>query len=90
MSPLETAIRFFPEIALGIALNLCTGLFIDKINVSYLVTISSIVTVVAPLVMALTNPAWGYWLGGFWAALTCPFSGDGIANLSVFLFCCRR
>jgi MFS-type transporter involved in bile tolerance (Atg22 family) len=76
-SALTSAIKFFPEVIVGILLNLCTGLLVHRINVRYLVTISSVLTVASPLIIALTNPDWSYWVGGFWAVLTCPFSADG-------------
>ncbi|KAK3383204.1 integral membrane protein [Lasiosphaeria ovina] len=86
LSGLEAAIRFLPEIAAGVLLNLCTGLFVHKVHVSHLITVTSILTVVSPLLMALINPASGYWIGSFWAVLLCPFNVDVIftvANLII-------
>ncbi|KAM0270251.1 hypothetical protein ACHAQH_009491 [Verticillium albo-atrum] len=86
LSALEAAIRFFPEVVVGIVLNLFTGLFVHKINASYLITISSVLTCAAPLIMALIDPAWNFWVAAFWAALTCPFGVDVIftvANLII-------
>ncbi|KAM0325913.1 hypothetical protein ACHAQA_007216 [Verticillium albo-atrum] len=86
LSALDAAIRFFPEVIVGILLNLFTGLFVHKINASQLITGSSILTLIAPLIMALINPAWNYWIAAFWAVLTCPFSVDVIftvANLII-------
>ncbi|KAG7129018.1 MFS-type transporter 1 like protein [Verticillium longisporum] len=77
LSVLDAAIRFFPEVVVGILLNLLTGLFVHKINANLLITVSAALTCVAPLIMALVDPTWNFWVAAFWAALLCPFSVDG-------------
>ncbi|KAF3345622.1 hypothetical protein VD0002_g2349 [Verticillium dahliae] len=86
LSALDAAIRFFPEVVVGILLNLFTGLFVHKINANLLITVSAALTCVAPLIMAFIDPAWNFWVAAFWAAIVCPFSVDVIftvANLII-------
>lgn len=81
VNALGAAIRFFPEVALGIILNLCTGLFVDRIHANHLITGSSIIATASPLIMALIDPEWNYWRAAFWAVLLCPVNVDGTCPL---------
>lgn len=78
VSALGAAIRFLPEVILGMTLNLCTGIFVDRVKANHIVTVSSVITTVSPFIMALINPEWGYWRAAFWAVLLCPVNTDGM------------
>jgi hypothetical protein len=59
------------------AMNLATGLLVHKIPLVWLVTVTSALSVAAPMLMALINPSWPYWYAGFPAQILQPLSPDG-------------
>lgn len=62
---------------LGTILNIVTGLIVDKFPVMYLVLVSSALSAIAPLLMAINSPRWPYWYAAFPAQLFEPLSPDG-------------
>ena len=76
LSSLQTALRFLPEVASGAAFNILTGFFAHKFHAGYLVSITTLLSAIAPLLMAITNPTWSYWYTAFWAMLILPISAD--------------
>ena len=77
LSPLQASVRFLPSMILGTILNIVTGLIVDKFPVMYLVLISSALSAIAPLLMAINSPRWPYWYAAFPAQLFEPLSSDG-------------
>ena len=77
LSPLQASVRFLPSMLLGTMLNIVTGLIVDKFPVMYLVLISSALSAMAPLLMAINSPRWPYWYAAFPAQLFEPLSPDG-------------
>ncbi|KAL8721628.1 MAG: hypothetical protein Q9225_001717 [Loekoesia sp. 1 TL-2023] len=76
LSSLQTALRFLPNVVSGAAFNICTGFYAHKFQAGYLVSITTLLSSLAPLLMALTNPTWSYWYTAFWAMLILPVSAD--------------
>lgn len=76
LTSLQTALRFLPEVFSGAILNILTGFYAHKFHAGYLVSISTLLSGIAPLLMAITNPSWSYWYSAFWAMLILPVSAD--------------
>ena len=77
LSALQTSLRFLPSIVSGSVLNIWTGLYAHKFRADYLVSITTLVSAGAPLLMALINPKESYWYSAFWAMVISPLSADG-------------
>ncbi|KAJ5625124.1 major facilitator superfamily domain-containing protein [Penicillium lagena] len=83
---IQAALRFFPNIIIGIILNLGTGLLVHRLHANYLVVVSSVLSAGSPLLMAIIDPEWSWWYCAFWAVLLGPLSADVIftvANLII-------
>ena len=78
MSPFDTSIRLLPNVIIGVILNLSTGLFVHLVQVNYLVIVVSIIAAIAPLLMAIIDPNWNYWICAFWGVLLGPVAIDGM------------
>ena len=77
LSPIETAIRYLPNIAAGSILNILTGLIVHRVAVNYYVVIISALCSISPLLMAIIHVDWSWWLAGFWVNFLLPISVDG-------------
>lgn len=82
LSPIQASLRFLPSIIIGVILNISTGLFVQHMQVDYLVTISSVLAAASPLLLALTDPAWPFWYTAFWSILLSPVSVDVIFTIA--------
>ncbi|KAJ5919435.1 hypothetical protein N7466_010378 [Penicillium verhagenii] len=86
LSAIQAALRFLPNVIIGIVINLGTGLLIHRLRANYLVIITSAFSAISPLLMALIDPDWSWWYCVFWAMLLGPLSADAIftvANLII-------
>jgi nitrate/nitrite transporter NarK len=75
-SVIQTSIYFLPNILAGVALNVLTGLLVHRIRADHLVLFTSILSAVPPLLMAIINREWSWWLCAFPAMLLLPASAD--------------
>lgn len=80
LSALQTSLRFMPAVVSGAIVNISTGLFVHKIRADYLVIVTTLVSGISPLLLALINPSWPYWYAAFWAMLISPLSCDGMSS----------
>jgi hypothetical protein len=64
-------------VAAGIVTNLATGVLVRKTPANILVAVSSGITVISPILMAVITPDWIYWAVAFPAVLLSPISSDG-------------
>ena len=85
LSALQSSIRFFPSIVVGVALELSTGFFIHRLSVLRLVLISSLLSAGAPLLMALINSQWPYWYDAFFAQILSYFSVDVLFTVGILI-----
>ena len=69
----------------GAALNLTTGILVDKVQPVWLVTVSSILCAGSPLLLALINPGWPYWTAAFPAQLLQPISADVLFTVGLIV-----
>jgi MFS family permease len=84
-SALTASLYLLPSLLVGTLLNLSVGIFVDRVPVRWLVTISSLLCAVAPLMMALVDPGWNYWLLEFWAQILSPMSGDVLFTVGLVI-----
>lgn len=82
LTPLQAAIRFLPNLILGVLVEIIIGAFIHKMPVVPIVMLTGVLSSISPLLMALVDPHWSYWLAIFWAMLLLPIAVD-----SEFLCC---
>ncbi|KAJ6010359.1 major facilitator superfamily domain-containing protein [Penicillium sp. IBT 35674x] len=86
LSAIQAALRFLPNVIIGIIVNIGTGLLVHRLRANYLVLITSILSAASPLLMAIIDPKWSWWYCVFWVMILCPLSADVIftvANLII-------
>lgn len=77
LSAFQAALRFLPNVVIGILLNLGTGLLVHRLHADHLVLVSTFLSAGSPLLMAIIDPTWSWWYCAFWAVLLGPLSADG-------------
>jgi nitrate/nitrite transporter NarK len=85
-SPLGTALRFLPAPVSGALANVGVGLLVHRIRGDWIVVLTSIVSALASLLMAIIDPSWSYWRCAFVAQFFNPVGADGmftVANLLI-------
>ncbi|CAD0095961.1 unnamed protein product, partial [Aureobasidium mustum] len=85
-SALGTAVRFLPAPVSGALANIGVGLLVHRIRGDWIVVLTSIVSALASLLMAIINPRWSYWRCAFVAQFFNPVGADGmftVANLLI-------
>ncbi|KAJ5333014.1 uncharacterized protein N7506_006797 [Penicillium brevicompactum] len=86
LSAFQAALRFLPNVIIGILLNVGTGLLVHRLHADHLVLVSTFLSAGSPLLMAVIDPSWSWWYCAFWAVLLGPLSADvifTIANLII-------
>ncbi|KAJ5792016.1 major facilitator superfamily domain-containing protein [Penicillium pulvis] len=86
LSAIQAAVRFLPNVIIGIIVNIGTGLLVHRLRANYLVLITSILSAASPLLMAIIDPKWSWWYCVFWVMILGPLSADVIftvANLII-------
>jgi MFS family permease len=84
-STLFTSLRLLPNLLVGATINLTVGMFVDKVSVRWLVSVSSFLSIMAPLMMAVVNPSWNYFYMEFWAQGLAPLSGDVLFTVGILI-----
>lgn len=77
LSAIQAALRFLPNVIIGIILNLGTGLLVHRLHANHLVLVTTALSAGSPLLMAIIDPKWSWWYCAFWAVLLGPLSADG-------------
>ncbi|KAL8873632.1 MAG: hypothetical protein Q9174_000933 [Haloplaca sp. 1 TL-2023] len=85
LSALQAAIRFLPTIVTGIVANIAVGLLVHRIKANWIVVISSVLSCVSPLIMAMVKPKATYWAFAFPAIVLNPIAADGVFTISNLL-----
>jgi MFS family permease len=78
----QAALRFLPLVVIGLATNVVAGLVVDKVGASTLMLIGGILSAASPIIFALQDPGWSYWVSGFPAMLLSAISTDLLFNIS--------
>ncbi|KAJ5685825.1 hypothetical protein N7536_008444 [Penicillium majusculum] len=61
LSAFQAALRFLPNVIIGIVLNIGTGLLVHRLHADHLVLVSTFLSAGSPLLMAIINPNWSWW-----------------------------
>jgi nitrate/nitrite transporter NarK len=85
LSALQASLRLLPALIIGTILNLTTGLFVDKLPPLWVVTASSVICAVSPLLMAVAKPDEPYWYNALFAQLLMPVSGDILFTVGLII-----
>ncbi|KAK5989466.1 MFS-type transporter 1 [Cladobotryum mycophilum] len=72
VAPMAASVRLIPNVVVGVILNPITGLFVQRVKCYKLLTGTALVAAISPLLMALINPAWSWWICAFWAVALGP------------------
>ncbi|OPB41125.1 MSF transporter [Trichoderma guizhouense] len=75
-SALHASMQILPSLISGALANISTGIFVNRMPVMWSILVSSTLSTVAPLLMALVNPSWPYWYDAFFAQILAPLSCD--------------
>ncbi|KAI0814689.1 MFS general substrate transporter [Xylaria sp. FL0064] len=84
-SALGASLRILPSLIAGAIINLSTGLFVNRAPVMWSVLVTSTISAVAPLLMAVINPAQPYWYGAFFAQILSPLSCDVLFTVGLLV-----
>lgn len=82
---LGSAVRFLPDTVSGIITNVLVALLVHRVRANWIVIFSTILTVAAPLLMAIAQPEWTYWAVEFPAVFLVAIAADGIFTVSNLL-----
>ncbi|OAA45015.1 Major facilitator superfamily domain, general substrate transporter [Metarhizium rileyi] len=85
LSALQTGLRIMPSLLVGVVLNFTTGLFVDRVPALWIVTGSSIICSVSPLLMAVIKVQSPYWTNAFIAQLLAPVSTDVLFTVGLII-----
>ncbi|KAI1420908.1 MFS general substrate transporter [Xylaria sp. FL1777] len=84
-SALGASLRILPSLIAGAIINFSTGVFVNRVPVMWLVLVTSVISAVAPLLMAVINPAQPYWYGAFFAQILSPLSCDVLFTVGLLV-----
>ncbi|KAL8377832.1 hypothetical protein RB595_008492 [Gaeumannomyces hyphopodioides] len=84
-SSLTASLFLLPNVVVGTALSLMTGVFVHRLSARWLTGGSSLLCAASPLLMALVEPAWSYWHGQFWAQVLVPVSADVLFTVGLII-----
>ena len=71
--------------AVGLVLEVTTGLFVHRFSVMLLVVFSSLLSAGSPLLMAVVNIKWPYWYDAFFAQILMYFSVDVLFTVGILI-----
>ena len=85
LSAFQASIRFLPSVTVGAILNFTTGMLVHRVSAFYLVIITSLLSLGAPLLMALIQPQWPYWYDAFPAQFLAVLGVDVIFTVGLLI-----
>lgn len=81
-STMATSLQFLPMVVSGVFVNFLSGYLVKRVSSYYLVLAATIITAVAPLLLALIPVGSTYWTYGFWATAISPVAVDVLFPVS--------
>ncbi len=69
-SALGASLRILPALIMAILTNISTGYFVNRMLVMWVVLISSALSAISPLLMAVIDLQWPYWYMAFIAQVS--------------------
>ncbi|KAE8146900.1 major facilitator superfamily domain-containing protein [Aspergillus avenaceus] len=85
LTGLDTALRFIPTPITGLLSSLVTGLVLHRCRADAIINITTVISAVSPLIMALVNPDWPYWRCAFVAICLNSIAADSLFTVSNIL-----
>ncbi|KAF3025958.1 hypothetical protein E8E14_014979 [Neopestalotiopsis sp. 37M] len=82
VSLLDTSLRFLPQPVAGAAIGFSIGFLVHRVKANYIILISTVVSTVAPLLMALASPQQSYWSAAFPALTLNAIGADCLYTVS--------
>lgn len=68
-SALGASVRILPALVMAVMTNISTGYFVNRMSVMWVVLVSSGLSAISPVLMAVIDPQWPYWYMAFFAQL---------------------
>ena len=85
LSALQTALRFLPAPVSGLLANVIMAFIVHRVRADWIVITATIITCIAPLLMAVVNIRWTYWACAFPAILINPVAEGALFTISNLL-----
>ncbi|WYZ43413.1 hypothetical protein EsH8_VI_001112 [Colletotrichum jinshuiense] len=85
LSAIDTSVRFLPAPVGGVLANIVTGLVVHKVRADVAILIAVTLACLSPLLMAIANPAWSYWVCIFPAMFMNAIGADTLFTISNLL-----
>lgn len=85
LSVIQTAIRFIPTPVTGLLSALLTGMVLHRVRADGIINITTVISTVSPLIMALVHPSWSYWRCAFIAICLNSIAADSLFTVSNIL-----
>jgi nitrate/nitrite transporter NarK len=82
---LTTSLYLLPNLLVGVCINLSVGIFVDRVPAGWLVVGSSLLSAIAPLMMALVDPTWKYYYLELWAQILAPLNADVLYTVGLII-----
>ncbi|KAL8908720.1 MAG: hypothetical protein Q9171_005333 [Xanthocarpia ochracea] len=79
------ALAFLPMPISGLLAYPAVGLVVHRIRADWIVLATTVASCVSPLLMALSDPTWSYWVGAFPALLLNATASDSLFTISNLL-----
>ncbi|EPS34800.1 hypothetical protein PDE_09764 [Penicillium oxalicum 114-2] len=85
LSVIETSLRFIPTPVTGLLSALVTGMVLHHFRADAIMNITTVISALSPLLMALVNPSWTYWRCAFIAICLNSIAADSLFTVSNIL-----
>lgn len=85
LSVMNTSLRFIPTPIMGLISSLITGMVLHRVRADAMINITTLISSVSPLLMALVDPQWSYWRGSFIAVCLNSIAADSLFTVSNIL-----
>jgi len=85
LSATQSSLRFLPAPVVGTLTNICIGLIVHRIRANWAVIITTAISALAPLLIALAKPESSYWQYAFPAMALNPIGPDVLFTISNLL-----
>ncbi|KAK3939386.1 major facilitator superfamily domain, general substrate transporter [Diplogelasinospora grovesii] len=82
VTPLTASLRLLPSIVVGLVMNPLTGLCVQHFTAYKLLMAVSLIAAASPLIFALIDPSWSWWVAAFWAVALGPVSVDVLFTMA--------
>lgn len=85
VSAIHTSVRFLPAPLSGALTNLVMAFIVHRVRADWAIIVSTVISMISPLMMALYNPYASYWAYAFPAIATNPIGADTLFTISNLL-----